>query len=101
MKKDGIMILTCPNALWEPVHWISAIIGFNHSEGPHRFPKRSTLTKIFSDNQLTIKEENTTIVLPFNNNISIRLDQYLEKYCPNLFLRTIGLRRTFVLSKMV
>ena len=101
MKKDGIMILTCPNALWEPVHWISAIIGFNHSEGPHRFPKRSTLTKIFSHNKLAIEEENTTIVLPFNNNISIRLDQYLEKYCPNFFLRAIGLRRTFVLSKMV
>ena len=31
------IIITTPNISWEIIHWITAIVGFNHSEGPHRF----------------------------------------------------------------
>ena len=37
LKKDGIMILTCPNISWEINHFLSTVLGINHSEGPHKF----------------------------------------------------------------
>lgn len=39
LSPDGLLILTCPNRLWEWVHWLSVMININHSEGPHRFLK--------------------------------------------------------------
>lgn len=99
MSQDGIMILTCPNRLWEWVHWLSAAININHSEGPHRFLKRKELLKCFKRNKMRILEENSTIILPFNNKISIAADKFLEKYLPEFIKRFIALRRTFVLCK--
>ena len=52
LSKDGIFILTCPNRVWEIVHWICAAININHSEGPHRFLKRSELTAGFKKSNL-------------------------------------------------
>nr|MBC8147668.1 methyltransferase domain-containing protein [Bacteroidota bacterium] len=53
---DGIIILTCPTVLWEWVHWLSAIININHSEGPHRFLKRHQLLRSFKNANLKILE---------------------------------------------
>ena len=99
MTADGIMILTCPSVSWEWVHWLSAAININHSEGPHRFLRRTTLLRCFDENDLDILKENSTIFLPFNRGISIKFDRWLEKHLP-IFLRSVfGLRRTFVLRK--
>ncbi|NMB64390.1 MAG: hypothetical protein GYA16_05910, partial [Spirochaetes bacterium] len=95
------MILTCPNRLWEWVHWLTAAININHSEGPHRFLKRKELLKCIKRNDMKILEENSTIILPFNNKVSIAIDRFLEKYLPEYIKRHIALRRTFVLRKGV
>ncbi|MCG8569633.1 MAG: methyltransferase domain-containing protein [Spirochaetes bacterium] len=100
LHPDGIIILTCPNALWEIVHWIAAVININHSEGPHRFLKRSELMKCIKKHDLEILEENTTIISPFNNKILIRIDQFLHKFLPEFIKRHIALRRTFILKKI-
>jgi ubiquinone/menaquinone biosynthesis C-methylase UbiE len=99
IKKDNIMIVTCPNRSWEWVHWLTAAININHSEGPHRFIARKKLLQSFRNNNLTILEENTTIILPFNNKLSIKMDKFLEKNLPEWIKRYIALRRTFVLRK--
>ncbi len=99
LKPGGIMVLTCPNLLWEPMHWFAAVFQIHHSEGPHNFPRRKKLIDLFQKNHLKILEENTTIVLPFNRPISIKLNEKLEKMISENVLKFIGLRRSFVLKK--
>lgn len=100
VTKDGIIILTCPAVSWEWVHWLSAIININHSEGPHRFLKRSQLLRSFKNANLRILEENSTILLPFNNRFSVFIDRTLEKYLPRIIKSTFMLRRSFILQKI-
>ena len=101
LKPGGIMILTCPNILWEPIHWLSAIFDIHHSEGPHNFLRRKKLLKLFKENNLRILKENTTVILPFNNKNLIAINEKLEKTLSKKIIRLIALRRSFVLSKSV
>jgi len=99
LSSDGILILTCPNRAWEWVHWLTAAININHSEGPHRFLKRSELMECFRKNNMKILEENSTIILPFNNKLSVSIDRFMEKYLPQFIKSMIALRRTFIMVK--
>ena len=99
LTPDGILIVTCPNVAWEWVHWTTAIININHSEGPHRFLRRRAPLRSFAENDLEVLEENSTVVLPFNNRASIRLDNLLEAKLSPRVLSVLALRRTFILSK--
>jgi ubiquinone/menaquinone biosynthesis C-methylase UbiE len=99
LKTQGWMILTCPNLLWEPVHWLSAIFNLHHSEGPHRFLRRGILLSLFKPNSLEVVREKSTVILPFSSQASISADQFLERKLPESVKRTIALRRTFVLRK--
>jgi len=99
LKPGGWMILTCPNVLWEPVHWFSAIFGIHHSEGPHRFLRRATLLRLFARNGLRVVRENSTVLLPFSSEGSVRLDSWLEEHAPEAVKRSLALRRTFILRK--
>lgn len=93
------IILTCPNILWEPAHWLSAVFDVHHSEGPHRFLRRGTLLSLFESNDLQIVRENSTIILPFSSGWSVSADQCLERRLPERVKRAIALRRSFVLRK--
>lgn len=99
MTDDGIMIITCPNKAWNWVHSLTAIIGINHSEGPHRFLRRGELLNCFKTNHLALLEENSTIIFPFNHPFSIKIDSILEKYLPTFIKQCVALRRTFILKK--
>lgn len=80
LKPEGTMIITCPNIIWEPIHWVSTIFNIHHSEGPHNFLRRNYILKLFARNGLTVLKENTTILLPFNNKYTIKVNEFLEKY---------------------
>ena len=97
LTRDGILIITCPNKLWEIVHWIASVININHSEGPHRFLARKKLYQCFLKNSLRILQENSTVILPFNHKFSIALNEKLEQYLPESIKSKIALRRTFIL----
>jgi 2-polyprenyl-3-methyl-5-hydroxy-6-metoxy-1,4-benzoquinol methylase len=99
LKHGGVIVLTCPNILWEPMHWMAAVFEIHHSEGPHNFLKRKKLLQLFQKNKLRIMEENTTILLPFNNPLSIKLNKFLENMLSENVLKLFGLRRSFVLKK--
>jgi SAM-dependent methyltransferase len=99
LKPGRWMILTCPNRLWEPVHWISAILNTHHSEGPHRFLRRSTLLDLFRACGLEIVRENSTVILPFSVAASVSIDRLLERSLPDSIKRTIALRRSYLLRK--
>lgn len=99
-KTNGIVILTTPNISWELIHWITAIIGINHSEGPHRFISKKKLENCFKNNNFKILSYNTTIFLPFNNKISIKLDKLFMKFLPNSIKELICLRHSYILRKI-
>jgi ubiquinone/menaquinone biosynthesis C-methylase UbiE len=99
LGRDGILILTCPNRFWEWVHWLSAAININHSEGPHRFLKRREILECIKRNNLKILEENSTIILPFNNKFSISIDGFMERSFPGFLKSLLALRRTFIIMK--
>ncbi|HSP86868.1 MAG TPA: class I SAM-dependent methyltransferase [Ignavibacteriaceae bacterium] len=99
LSNEGIIILCCPNVAWEWVHWLTAIININHSEGPHRFLRRKKLFQCFLNNNLEILEENSTIILPFNNKLSIKINNFLESNLNKSILSMLALRRTFILRK--
>jgi SAM-dependent methyltransferase len=93
------MILTCPNLLWEPAHWISAILNLHHSEGPHRFPRRGKLLSLFTSSGLDLVRENSTIILPFSSSLSVSADRVLQRRLPGNIRRLVALRRSFLLRK--
>ena len=99
-KKKGIIILTCPNYSWEIVHFIAAIFNINHSEGPHSFIKKKKIEDELKKNNLKILNYNTSIFLPFNNNASIYLDNFLNKYSPKFIKELLFLRHSYILMKI-
>ena len=99
LKPGQWMILTCPNVLWEPAHWLSAVLNIHHSEGPHRFLGRGSLLSLFRSSGLQIMRENSTIILPFSSAVSVSIDRFLERKLPESVRRLIALRRSFVLRK--
>jgi ubiquinone/menaquinone biosynthesis C-methylase UbiE len=99
LKAGQWMILTCPNLLWEPAHWVSAVLNLHHSEGPHRFLRRGTLLGLFRACGLEIIRENSTVVLPFSAAASVSINQVLERSLPESIKRTIALRRSYLLRK--
>lgn len=99
-KKNGIIILTCPNISWEIVHFIAAVLNINHSEGPHTFLKKKKIDTLIRSNNIQLLKYNTTIFLPFNNKLSIKLDQFLDFIVPNKIKEIFFLRHTYILKKI-
>ncbi len=100
VKKDGIIILTCPNISWEIVHFLAAIFNINHSEGPHTFLKKKQIDDLIEANNIEVLKYNTTIFLPFNIKLSIKLDEFLNHVTPKLIKEKLFLRHTYILRKI-
>ena len=98
-KKNGIIILTCPNISWEIVHFVAAVLNINHSEGPHTFLKKRLIDEIIAAHKLSVLNYNTSIFLPFNNNVSIKLDKILDKITPKIVKEKLFLRHSYILKK--
>lgn len=100
MNKNSYLILTTPNVVWEIVHWITAIVGYNHSEGPHRFISKKKIDKVLDKNELITISYTSSIFFPFNNKISICLDKIVTKILPNFIKEKIFLRHIYILKKI-
>ncbi|NIN66382.1 MAG: methyltransferase domain-containing protein [Anaerolineae bacterium] len=99
LKASGWIVLTCPNVLWEPAHSLAAILNLHHSEGPHRFLRRSTLLSLIGQSGLEVAREDSTIILPFASEFSKSVDRFLEQRLPPGLTRALALRRIFLLRK--
>jgi len=99
LKKEGELILTTPNRLWEPIHWIAAVLGLHHSEGFCSFLARRFILREAMQSGLVVVREESSVLLPFNHRWSIRLNTLLEKILPRLLLRCLALRRIFIFKK--
>jgi len=99
-KKEGNVIITTPNIVWEPVHWLAAIMNRHHSEGPHRFLRRNRLVRAIQDAGLRIDKELTTILIPGGPAFLKSLSQRLEEKTQSNLARWCCLRRIFSCVKI-
>ncbi len=99
LKKDGEMILTMPNILWEPVHWLVAISGIHHSEGPHNFLPRNKVISLLKKAGFTIKKEKTTVLIPNGPRILTKFGELLESLSGETLRKPFALRRIFICGK--
>ena len=99
LKPGGYLVLTMPNVLWEPVHWIAAIFNIHHSEGPHRFIRHSKIKKWLKENNFKIIKQRTYILIPGGPKILLKFGEWLEKKLPNFLVTLLGLRRIYICQK--
>jgi len=99
-KRSGQIIITTPNILWEPIHWVVAVLNIHHSEGPHRFLRRKKLIKYIHDAGLKIKKEQTTVLIAQGPRFITKIGEFLEKLFKNNLMQLIGLRRIFICEKI-
>ncbi|MDX8412001.1 MAG: class I SAM-dependent methyltransferase [Mariprofundaceae bacterium] len=101
LKPGGELLLSCPNIVWEPIHWFAAIFELHHSEGPHNFPTRRQLHTWFERAALEIEEEICTILIPGGPRWLTGFGEWLEQWLPKVVVRSLGLRRIFRCRKRV
>mgnify|MGYP001347229686 CR=1 FL=1 len=96
VKPGGAVVVSTPNTLWEPIHWLAAKTGLHHSEGPHRDVSRREILEDLQAAGLRVLEERTTVLVPAGPQVLVRLGQAVEDRLPTLVLRVIALRRLFL-----
>ncbi|MBM3228230.1 methyltransferase domain-containing protein [Candidatus Peribacteria bacterium] len=99
LKPNGTLVLTTPNRLWEPIHWLSATFKLDHGEGPHRMLPRKELIGYLTNNGLHIQIERTFVLIPAGPKWLLRFGKWLENTLPQPVLQVIALRRTFICHK--
>ncbi|MDA0376355.1 MAG: Coenzyme F420 hydrogenase/dehydrogenase, beta subunit C-terminal domain [bacterium] len=99
LKSGGTMVLTTPNVLWEPVHWLSATLHLDHGEGPHRMVPRKEILSALKAAGFTVDTERTFVLIPAGPTWLLSFGYFLEKIFPEWLMRILALRRTFVCTK--
>lgn len=99
LKEDGIMLLTTPNVLWEPIHWFAEKTGLHHGEGPSSFLQRKKVVSLLKMCGFNIIKEKTTVLIPYGPDFLTRFGKNLELFFGESIMRIIGLRRMFVCRK--
>ncbi len=98
-KPGGILILTTPNVLWEPVHALAAITGAHHSEGPHHFVRYGRLVAIVERAGFEIVETETTVLVPGGPNWLVKFGERVEAQTRHSLMPWLGLRRVLICRK--
>ena len=100
-KPGGLLVLTTPNILWEPIHLLAPILGLHHSEGPHRMLSRRRLRRIFKKNSFLIEKEKTFVLVPAGPKFLLSIGKTIERILPEWLLAIIALRQTFICRKNI
>ena len=101
LKPSGYLVLTMPNVLWEPIHWLAAIFNIHHSEGPHRFIRHKKMKKWLKKTGFKIIKQKTFILIPGGPKKIIKLGEKLEKILPKFIVTFFGLRRVYICQKTI
>ncbi len=98
-QRGGLLVLTTPNVLWEPVHWFAAVTELHHSEGPHRFIPLRRLRRYVEAAGFRIVTERTTVLIPAGPPWLVRFGEFLERLGQGTYMRLLGLRRILICRK--
>jgi coenzyme F420 hydrogenase subunit beta len=99
IRPGGVMILTTPNLLWEPVHALAAMTGLHHSEGPHRFVRLCHLRHMVEAAGFVIEQLETTVLIPGGPAALVRLGEWIEARTRHTLMPWLGLRRVLICRK--
>ncbi len=99
IRSDGVMVLTTPNVLWEPIHALAAVTGLHHSEGPHRFIRFSRLQRMVRESGFEVECAETTVAIPGGPPPFVRLGEWIERTTRTWLMPLIGLRRILICRK--
>ena len=99
IKPGGTMVLSTPNVLWEPVHWLSATLHLDHGEGPHRMVPRKEILNALKAAGFIVDIERTFVLIPAGPKWLLGFGYFLERIFPEWLMRILALRRTFVCTK--
>jgi ubiquinone/menaquinone biosynthesis C-methylase UbiE len=95
-RPGGVLILTTPNVLWEPVHALAAITNLHHSEGPHRFIPYRRLKRLVRSAGFGIERAETTVLIPGGPKPLVKFGEWLEKRTRGTLMPLAGLRRVII-----
>lgn len=98
-KPGGTIVLTTPNVLWEPVHWLAPKFGLHHAEGPHRMVSRRRILRSYHQSGCRLLREKTTVLIPAGPAWLLAVGGWLEALLREPVMRVLGLRRIFVFEK--
>ena len=99
-RPGGVLVLTTPSVLWEPVHALAAITGYHHSEGPHRFIAYRRLERMIRQAGFAIEQAETTVLVPGGPKFLVRLGEWIEARSRRTLMPLLGLRRIFIGRKL-
>ena len=99
-RPGGVLILSTPNVLWEPIHALAAITGLHHSEGPHRFVPYRRLRHLVSQAGFQIEHAETTVLIPAGPAWLLRLGAWIEARTKSSLMPLVGLRRILICRKL-
>lgn len=100
LKDNGELVITMPNILWEPVHWLVAIFGIHHSEGPHNFLRRKKILRLLRRTGFRVVKERTTVIIPSGPRWLTKFGEKIENFVGEPVMKIIGLRRIFICRKV-
>lgn len=95
-RPGGMLVLTTPSVLWEPVHALAAVTGFHHSEGPHRFIRYQRLRRMIEAAGFVIEKTETTVLIPGGPKFLVRAGEWIEEHTRHTLMPLLGLRRIFI-----
>ena len=96
IRSGGVLILTTPNVLWEPVHALAAITKYHHSEGPHRFIRYRCLVQMVEAAGFTMEHSETTVLIPGGPKALIAFGEWVEEHTRHSLMPFLGLRRIII-----
>ena len=99
-KPGATMILTTPNVAWEPIHALAAILGFHHSEGPHRFLRYGRLVRMIEAAGFRIDLAETDVLVPGGPALLVKVGEWIEERTRSTLMPLVGLRRMFICTRL-
>lgn len=74
MTKDGVLILTWANSLWEPILHILEKLKMKMPEGVHNWESRDTVVQYLEKHDLTVVNEGTRCLIPASVPLADRIN---------------------------